>query len=343
MSSISKKKVLALVLSVAMVFALVACGGDTTSEGENEGEVIVVRIGHPAGDISAYHQAAVIFEEEVEAASEGRVDVQVFPLGQLGSEREMGEAVQLGTQEMVISYVLPFGNFVPAVLTMEMPFLFSTRDQVYAAFDGELGDALVEACADAGFTAFGFGGYGFKNVSNNHQTVTSVSDMQGLKIRTQENEMILKLYELMGSDPTPMATSEVYGAIQTGVVDGYDGAYEAYVDFKLYEVAPKMTELKYAYASTVIAANTEWFTGLPEDIQAIITEGADNWVVNQREINRVAEEKSDGYIQTCLDNGCEIVTYDQVDIDSFKAATEEIYSMYPELAPYIEIAKKYVD
>lgn len=330
------KRIMAVLLVAMLVLTTLSGCGGTSTEGNGEGETLVIRIGHAGSTASAYHQASVAFEEELEAATNGMVDVQVFPSNQLGSEKDMSEQVQLGTLEMVVSNCAPLGNFVTDIQIMDMPFLFhqGTLEQAHANLDGAFGQALMAAGAESGFKIFGFGEIGYKNITNNVRPVTGLADVKSLKIRTQETPILLEAYKAIEADPTAVAFGEVYTAIQTGVVDGYEGAYEPYCDIALYEIAPFISEVGIGYGAAGLCANLEWYNALPDDIKAALDVAAANWVTNQRDF---IGQNNVNLKEKCIQEGCEILEVGDIDVQSFIDASQAVYDNHPEFDEYVKL------
>ena len=298
----------------------------------------VIRLGHPSTTAGGLHEAALSFQQEVQERSGGRVEVQIFPGNQLGNEREMAESVQLGTQEMLITNCSPFGNFVPAVQVMDMPFIFETNEQVYAALDGALGDALIDAGRAVGFEIFGVGEIGFMIIANSVHPIRNVNDIKGLKIRTQETPALLDTYRLLGADPTPVPINEVYTALQTGVVNGTTFGMEPFINNRIYEVQRYLSVANVAYSAAAIVANLEWYNSLPADIQEIIRTAARNWVPLTRNKMQEVIRKD----MPTVEEYSILTLSEEIDIQSFRDAVAPIFEKYPHLSRYVEIARSYV-
>lgn len=339
------KKIFTWLLVLLLAFTMVACGGGGTGEtadGDSEetagDEVMVLRIGHAASTAAAYHLACLDFEKELEAATNGRIDVQVFPSNQLGSEKDMDEQLQLGTLEMAVSNCAPLGNFVTDIQIMDMPFLFQqgTLEQAHENLNGEFGQALMAAGEAAGIKIFGFGEIGYKNITNRNHPVKTVADIKSLKIRVQETPILIDVYKSIGADPTPVAFGEVYTAIQTGVVDGYEGSYEPYCDINLYEIAPYISEVGIGYGAAGLCASLEWYNSLDADLKAALDEAGANWVVNQR---TYMGENTKKLKQKCIDEGTEIIETADIDVQSFIDASQAVWDKHPEFSDYYKLIK----
>lgn len=326
---INKFGIFTLTLILALI--MIGCGsGDKTktndSSGGSEGQdVITLDFGHPAAQDFPFDVAAKGFAEKVEKETDGRVKVNVYEAGALGSERDMIEQVQIGTLDMYGGAAAPLINFVPEIGVIDLPFLFTDYDEVWNSLDGELGNVLKEKIEGNGFKFLGFWDEGFKSITNNRKEIRSLEDLAGLKIRTQENQLLLDTFKAIGTDPTPMDWGEIYTSIQQGVIDGYEGSYTPIVDGKLYEVQDYLTEVRVNYAGAVHLMNKDLFESLDPDIQTVIEEAAAEYTQVQREasIERINEFK-----ETIIENGIEIIEFDEIDIQPFIDSVQEIYDKY---------------
>ena len=339
-----------LLIAVLSLLVAAGCGSssgdnDNGTSGEQEAgtsdEVITLKMGHSAIPGLPFDIGAKAFAEEVEKATNGKVVIDVYDSGQLGTERDMIEAVQYGTLDLYGASAAPLINFVPEVGVIDMPFIFTTYDEVWAALDGEVGQMLAEKINAAGFQFLGFWDEGFKNITNNQKEIRTVEDLKGLKIRTQENQVMVDTYKALGADPTPMAWGEIYTAIQQGVIDGYEGSYTPIVDGKLYEVQNYLTEARVNYAGAVHLMNKDKFESLDPDIQEIILEAAKKAAQIQRQASM---EQMDEFKQTVIDAGLKIVEFEELDLAPFREKVQPIYeqygSQYKELIEKIEAMRQ---
>ncbi len=331
------KRLLFLIsIMVAFSLFLVACGGgeseETSSEGQEETSQdatteseFLIEIGHIAPDEHSYTKGLEAFIEEVEERTDGRVTFEMYGNGQLGGERELIEQVQLGSLDMTMVTAGPLGNFVPELSVLEMPFLFEDLDHVDRVLDGDVGEDLMAAIDEQGFKTLGLWENGMRHLTNNSHPIYSPNDVEGLKMRTVENEIYIDSYQAIGADPTPVAFPEVYTSLQQGVVDGLDASYGVFYTTNLYEVQGHFSEAGYYYAAAPVIMNQGTFESLPEDIQEVFVEVARELTQTQRDINREMEAEQK---EAMLEYGVEIVEEADVDIEAFRKASEEVYEKY---------------
>jgi len=282
------KKLLSLTLALMLIFSLAACGGgteETTTE-----EPIVLKIASTVQDESV--QGAALFthyEAYIEEKSEGRIDVQVYNNSQLGNDRQLIEAAQLGTIQASASPLNVLALFDPRFMAGDLPFLFKDREAAYAALDGEFGDMMKSGLGDLGLVGGTYGENAFRNISNSKKPIHTPADMKGMKIRVMEAPVYLETMKAFGANPTPMAFSELYTGLSQGTVDGQDNGIILTYTAKLYEVQKYYTISQQQYLAVQILYNKTFFDGLDADLQQILMDGSKNFTEYCREANTEAE------------------------------------------------------
>jgi tripartite ATP-independent transporter DctP family solute receptor len=181
----------------------------------------IVKLGHALTMNSHTGDGTTAFCNHIESQTQGRYKCQQFPNSVLGGEREMIEAVQLGTLDMVSTSTGPVGNFVPEVKIVDIPFLFRDYDHARRYLDGP-GQELLDKFPAKGLVALVWTENGFRHMTNSKRPLVKPQDVAGLKIRTMENKVHMDGYRAFGIQPTPMAFPEVFGALQNGTVDGQE-------------------------------------------------------------------------------------------------------------------------
>jgi len=298
------KKLVGLLLILTMMMTTVACGSKATNDAESttsEGgsnEVIEIKLGANLPKGTPITDACFKFEEELEARTDGKVDVIVFPAGQLGGGREMIESLQFGSLEMVESTLGPFAGFNKEFLAFNLPYLFKNRDVAYEFLDGAIADEMRESVIKDGFKILAFWDNGYRNVSNSVKAIKTPSDLDGMKIRTMENPVHMEAFKQAGANPTPMAFTEVFTALQQKTVDGQENSFTNTAAMKFNEVQDHVSTTNHFYDVTAFIINPEFFDGLPSDIQTAVLESAEVATEFQRqatiEADKLNEEKVAG-------------------------------------------------
>ncbi len=276
----------ALIVSVFLVCAVfVFAGGSQEAEvSEASAEPIVIKYGH-SGTLEGLHGiASTKFKELAEEYSGGRIEVQIFPGNQLGSEQEAFQGARLGTLEMTDGAVNNLTPFAPAVGFLSFPYMFETREQAYAILDGEIGADLREIVIDqAGVRILGFLEGGFRVLTNSVRPVSKIDDLPGLRIRTPNNSIMVDSWKAFGINPTALPWPEVFTALQQGTVDGQENPYWVIWEENFNEVQDYITEVHYLMWLGPMVIGEEFFQSLPEDLQDVVTRAAADAVAFERQ------------------------------------------------------------
>lgn len=287
----------------------------------------VLNLGFVGGPQAPEALGMAQFAEEIEERTEGRYKIQLQGGGALGGDRDVIEGVQFGTIEMTVSSTSVVANFAPEFGVFDVPFLFRDFDHADQVLSGEIGSDIMGTLPDAGFVGLAMGGIGFRQLTNNVRPVTSAVDVEGLKIRTQQNELHLQAWEGLGALPTPMAVTEVYAALQQGVVDGQENPVGAIINNRFGEVQKYMSITNHAFTPVVMLINPGVFGELSDDDQTIFREAAVNAMKRTRE---EVEKIQESGLDTLRDTGVEILTAEDVDSDSFRAKLEPTFMNWAE-------------
>ncbi|MCH3915712.1 MAG: TRAP transporter substrate-binding protein DctP [Acidaminococcaceae bacterium] len=291
---------------------------------------------------NAEHQYTIygeFFKKKVEELTKGNVKVTIYPNNALGNEREMAEGTIMGTLEMCCvtsDGTLP--SWVPETQILSIPYLFSSKKEAYAVLDTTLQKYLEPKFEAKGLMHLGFAELGFRHFTNNKKPIQKASDMEGLKIRVQEAPIWFALMKSLKATATPVPFSELYTALQQGMVDGQENPTGSIASSKFYEVQKYMCLDGHTYAAGSTIINKKFFESLPDEYKKAVIEAAKYATEMQRKDINGKEEKM---LADMKAKGLQVTT---VDIDSFKKATENLYKqpevqklVSPEL---VELVKK---
>jgi TRAP-type transport system periplasmic protein len=248
--------------------------------------------------------AMTAFAEEVKQRTGGRIEIRQHPAGALGGDREVLEALQLGTVDLAIPSTSVIANFVPDVQVFDIPFLFRDFDHAQAVLDGEIGQAILGKFKARGLQGLAFGGIGFRQLTNNRRPVSGPEDIKGLKIRTQENQIHLMVWRALGALPTPMALPEVFTSLQQGVVDGQENPIGAIINNKFGQVQKYLTITNHAFTPIGMVMAPNAFDALSAEDRTIFVEAARRAMVVCKE--EVAKVEKTG-IDTLRQQGLQVV------------------------------------
>ncbi|MYL69774.1 DctP family TRAP transporter solute-binding subunit [Halobacillus litoralis] len=304
------KKLFGLLSIVLLITVLAACGnGDAeSSSGEGEsasgdsGETKTIKAGIGLNSDHPQYKGLLKFKEIVEEKTDGAIKVDTYHSGQLGDDRSMTEALQLGTQEVVVPSTAPLANFVPEFSVFDIPFLFPNEQVADEVLDGEVGQELLGKLEEQNLVGLAYWENGFRDLTNSERAVASVDDFDGLKIRTMENDLHLDAFKALGANPTPMAFTELFTAMQQGTVDGQENPYATIYLQKFYEVQDHVSNTHHIYSPFVFLMSKSFYDGLTEDQQKIVKDAAVEAGKHERKLNREANEK---YLKQLQEEGME--------------------------------------
>ncbi|AZR71963.1 ABC transporter substrate-binding protein [Anoxybacter fermentans] len=265
-------------LALLLVFGLSALG---MAKGEYH-----INIGIGLNDKSAQYKSLVYFKELVEKNSDGRIKIDIYHSSQLGDDREMMEALQLGVQEMTCPSTAPIAPFVNEFKVFDLPFLFPSNEAADYVLDGPVGQKLLDKLADIGIIGLAYWENGYRHLTNSVRPVQSPEDVKGLKIRTMENPIHLAAWRELGANPTPMAFGEVFSAMQQGVVDGQENPWGTIYLQNFYEVQKYATDTGHVYSPFVLMISKKFWDKLPSDLQKVIKDAAIKSKYYNRKLNR---------------------------------------------------------
>ena len=327
------KKLLSLMLTCALALTLTACGGDTGSEGDaaddttaNADGTYTITIGNTGSEQCSDFAGSEAFKEYVEANSDGRISVQLLFNGVLGSDREHLESVQMGACTMMSTGLTQYTNFITDLTALDSPFMFETAEDVYALFEDEaFVAALEERFSTANYHYMGMSFQGFRTLTTNRE-VHSMADMDGMTIRVIESPTPMALWTALGANPTPLSFTEVYTALQQGTVDAEENPLELIYSQKFYEQQDYIVNTNHQIQPLFLVMNLDFYNSLPDDLRAVVDEGAAVYLEASRAYN---EEMTETYIQTMEDYGC---TFIDIEEDAFSEMYEVTQPVRDDLA-----------
>jgi len=247
---------LAVVLSLCTVPALAV-------------ETLKMALGDAAG--GTQDAAGKKFAEEFEARTGGKYVIEMFHNGQLGSEQDTVNNASMGLLDFSVLAINNITPFSPTVGVFTMPYMILSLDEAVKLTQGPVGQELVEnTIRDAGVRIVAWSYAGFRVLSNSKKPVTTLEDLSDLVIRVPKNEIMIETYKSWGNNPTPMAWSETFTALQQGVVDGQDTPYITIHAMKFYEVQKYITEIRYLFLLEPIIISEGIFQGLDPDVQQAV-------------------------------------------------------------------------
>ena len=261
---------------------------------------IVIKFSHVVANDTPKGKGALKFKELAEKYTNGKVKVEVYPNSTLYKDKEEIEALQLGSVQMLAPSTAKFAPLgVKEFEALDLPWLFKDDDTYAAAMKGEVGKYLFKKLEAKGILGLAYWDNGFHMMSAN-RPIVKPSDLEGLKIRISGSKIADQYFRILGSIPQIMAFSEVYQALQTGVVDGCENTPSNYLTQKFYEVQKDITVSYHAHLQYAVIVNAKFWNGLPPDIRGqlekAMNEATDytNSIARKENEDALAEIKKSG-------------------------------------------------
>ena len=252
-------------------------------------DAITIKFSHVVAPDTPKGKGAQKFKELAEQYTEGKVKVEIYPNSQLYKDKEELEALQLGAVQMLAPSLAKFGPLgVQQFELFDLPMLFKDRDELRKITDGEVGKDLLAKLEDKGIKGLAYWDNGFKIMSANSPVIVP-DDFLGLKMRIQSSKILEAQMEALGAVPQVMAFSEVYQALQTGVVDGTENPPSNMYTQKMHEVQKHATISRHGYLGYAVIVNKQFWDGLPEDVRANLEKAMAEATVYA---NGIAEEEN---------------------------------------------------
>ncbi len=277
------------------------------------------------------------FAELVDAATNGEVKVDVFHGGVLGSQPDALEQVRIGAIEVGNFNLGPIGPMVKEANLVSLPFIFKSVPHMFRVLEGEAGDVMGAAMAEAGVLPLAWFDAGARSFYA-QKAINTPADVEGLKIRVMNNNLYTSMISAMGGNPSPMAFSEVQQALKTGVVDGAENNFPSFKNVGHYEVTTHYSLSEHLIIPECICVNTSKFNALSPELQAAVRGAAEEAALYQRELWAAGSKQARMDVEAAG-----IMVNEISDKGPFQSAMDSVYEEYlaanPDMAKLVEIAK----
>ncbi len=230
----------------------------------------VIKFGHMLPPNQIHSQAVQLFATELAKLSSNKMKVEIFPSSQLGSISEMLQSVQAGSLTMTMAVPAWYGNFMKPLDAFTLPYLVSSSDKLRPALEGAIGKEIEQYADGAGFKVFGYWLLGGRHIVNKVRPVQKPADCAGLKIRVINSPVYLATFRALGANPVAMDPSELYLALQQGVVDGFEFPLPDLVAQKLYEVAKFVSLDQHTTDFFIVSTNKAIWAGMNNDERGMV-------------------------------------------------------------------------
>ena len=268
------------------------------------------------------HKGMVDFQKWVAKNSGGSLLVKIFPDGQLGSERELLELLQIGSVAMTKVSAAAMASFAPEYEVLGGPYLFRDKEHFFSVLEGEVGQRLLNSSRDYWLQGLCFYDAGSRSFYTTKQPIQKPEDLQGLKIRVMNHQMSVEMVNAMGGSATPMAYGELYTALQQGVVDGAENNPPSFVSSNHFEVCKYYTLDEHTSIPDVLVIGTKFWDNLNEKEKSWLKDAAMRSVTTQKKYWQDSVEEC---MQTLEAAGVQIIKPDK---SLFSAKTEAVLQKF---------------
>jgi len=281
-------KKLVILFWCVVYLALAISGGCKKGEDTGKPEA-ALKLAHSLDVTHPVHKAMVYMAEKVKEKSSGRMQIQIFPSEQLGTEKENIESLQLGYLAMTKTSTAVMEGFVPRMKIFGIPYLFRDSEHYWKVLKGPIGKELLLAGQNKGLRGLCFYDAGARSFYAKKE-INSPADLKGLKVRVMKSIMSIKMIDAMGGSPTPIPWGELYTSLEQGVVDAAENNPPSYRTSRHYEVCKYYTLDEHARLPDILMISVKVWNNLKGEFQQILQEAVDESVEYQRKIWAEAEE-----------------------------------------------------
>ncbi len=287
---------------------------------------VELKLGHVGGPGSLFELSAKEFARRANEKLGDKAKVVVFGSSQLGGDRELMQKLRLGTVEFAIPSTV-MSSEVDAFGMFEMPYLVKSREHMKKIEAAVVWPALAPLAEAKGYTLLAVWENGFRNITTNTKPIVKPADLAGMKLRVPQGKWRVKMFQAYGANPSPMALSEVFVALQTGVMDGQENPLTQIYSSKFQEVQKYLSMTGHVYTPAFLATGKTKFAALPADVQAILTQAArDTQAYVYEQAAKLDRELQDKVAAAG-------VKVNEADKDAFIAASKGVYEEFAKEVP----------
>lgn len=296
---------------------------------------MVLTVSHVLAPTNPYQYGFERMAEIVSERTNGEIKFNIFPSASLAEEEQSIEGLQMGTIDITTISAAPLTAFVKEFMACDLPFIFSSSQEAFDFYDGEIGDLLLEKTEKIGLIGLCWWENGFRNLTNNVRPIVTPADLKGLKIRTMYSPVHMASIKALGASVTPISFGELYSAMQQGVIDGQENPVSNIEQNKFYEVQKYLTLSRHFHdpSPTFISAKT--WAKLTEEQRQIIKEAS----IEARDYMRqLGVDQEEELIENLKKEGMQVTVLTPEQINAFKEATKDVWKEFVD-----EIGKDFMD
>ena len=285
------------------------------------------KFGYGASDDNSQGLAAKRFSELVKTRTGGRINVNTYGSGKLGTDAQMQSALQGGVQELMVGPTSGLVGVVKEYALLDLPFLVSTFKEADSLLDGPVGQSLFQKLEAHGLVGLAYWENGFRHLTNSRRPVNRLEDIAGLKIRVIPNPVYIETFKALGANPLPLPYTELYGALETKSVDAQENGLGLIESGKFYEVQKYLTLSAHSYTPYIVLASRKWFDKLPEADRELVRKAAVDAGTYQRQINR---EETRKLVDQMKKHGLQVVDLPAAEANRMREKVKPVHEKFTE-------------
>jgi len=289
-----------------------------------------LKFSHVVSENTPKGKAAKYFEKRLEELSKGAIDVQVYPSKQLYNDKAVLKAIRLDSVQMAAPSFSKFGKIVPQLALFDLPFLFKDIDQLHRVQDGEVGKKLKAMVTKKGIVALNFWDNHFKQLSSSKKALIVPEDAKGQKFRIMSSKVLEAQFQAVGANPQMMPFSEVYSALQQGVIDGQENTNSNMYTKKFYEVQTDISITNHGYLGYLVVMSKKFWNKLPANLQKDVIQAMNEATEKERMYAEELNTKQFNLIKEYADKTgkLKIHVLTKAQIQKWRDAVSPIYSKF---------------
>jgi len=265
------------------------------------------------------------FADLVAQHSDNKMKVKVYPNATLGGEVPVISAMQGGTVEMAAMATSQLVGVIKDFAALDLPFLFNSEKEVDRVVDGPVGKTFLDKMPEKGLVGLSWFEHGFRNLTNSRRPVTKLEDLQGLKIRVEQNAVAIDTWNALGTNAVPMPFPELYGALEQKAVDGQENPYSTVDSSKFFEVQKYLSVTKHKYTPLVVTVSKKFWDQLSADEKKVIQDAATEAALYQRKANR---DLNDQYLQSLKKAGMQVNEIPAAELARMRAKVQPVVDKF---------------
>ena len=318
-----------IILLVILFIGLISCKKVEDSK--------VLYLGHTLPQTHPVHKGMLEFQKELDLKSNGTLKVKIFPDGQLGSERELLELLQIGSVAATKVSAATLSNFVPEYHVLGIPYLFRDKTHQFNVLEGPIGKSVLEKGSKFWLRGLCYYDAGSRSFYTSKKAIRTPEDLKGLKIRVMNNQMAINMVNSLGGSATPLSYGELYTAIQQGVVDGAENNPPSFVSSNHFEISKYYTLDEHSSVPDVLLIGTKYWDKLSKEERIWVQEAADLSAQAQKVFWNESVKES---MKVVKDWGVEVIIPEKsLFAEKSKSVLEEFLIEFPEMSKIVNEIK----